>query len=624
MAKMTFSSPTTDSQRQYFARSASMRFWAGLMVMVVPIVWGAADYIGLCRFITPQYPLLSGVVTAGFLLFAHGILIHSAKMVGYDLFDNYRVENKLFALLPIFLTCGLLWFSWIGSEQIYLERFAHKAVTEKTEGHDKRKADESKAINAAYDTEAQRIKDNATRLRKAKSQPYNAQIANLESQRRRAKAQGKETAWYNQQIAAQETASAAAIAPIDQTEADDLQRLSQNVNGQLAEIANQHKTVTSQISERNSYEKGKETADIQASGAKSFWFSLCLAILFWASVLVRTRLDAKSGILPSFEHTDGNKFDLVRQTSFVFSEIVGSQYSRILGFLHNKGATTYREITPKRQIVSQPAPPTPPSVLPPPMPPLPPTSGNGGGGNGGSMPPPPAPIPQNGEILKYYHKAQPVEGRVKHKAHFNEMTESQKTAVIKNKIENLREPCEFQEHFDAYQLINPFIYILVDDTVLFAETDEENAADNLAQKFADKRLLPTLSINQGAVDFELSTPPLTVITEPKTVQSVITDITPVITAIEGESSSEFHYGDRLLKELKRAANVEVKNWENMNGTPKSIRERCIAKSSELDEAVRKVRASSEVRQTVCNYFADNISPIIRSKVEEWNKEGKKS
>jgi hypothetical protein len=619
MAKMTFSSPTTDSQRQYFARSASMRFWAGLMVMVVPIVWGAADYIGLCRFITPQYPLLSGVVTAGFLLFAHGILIHSAKMVGYDLFDNYRVENKLFALLPIFLTVGLLWFSWIGSEQIYLERFAHKAVTEKTDSHDKRKADESKGINAAYDTEAQRIKDNATRLRKAKSQPYNAQIANLESQRRRAKAQGKETAWYNQQIKTHETASAAAIAPIDQTEADDLQRLSQNVNGQLAEIANQHKTVTSQISERNSYEKGKETADIQASGTKSFWFSLCLALLFWASVLVRTRLDAKSGILPSFEHTDGNKFDLVRQTSFVFSEIIGSQYSRILGFLHNKGATTYREITPKRQIVSQPAPPTPPAVLPPPMPPLPPTNGGGGnGGSGGSMPPPPAP-PTNGnqQPQQIVPNVAVLERKELRRAYFNDMNHLEKIAfatyqmIIESKYNDL-------EYYDAIELVNPMVVFWSDGKYCYDDMNECMIVMRLAESFADKRMSPTLSVSGLEVTLE------TVITEPKTVESVITDITPVITAIEGESSSEFHYGDRLLKELKRAANVEVKNWENMNGTPKSIRERCIAKSSELDEAVRKVRASSEVRQTVCNYFADNISPIIRSKVEEWNKEGKKS
>jgi hypothetical protein len=236
------------------------------------------------------------------------------------------------------------------------------------------------------------------------------------------------------------------------------------------------------------------------------------------------------------------------------------------------------------------------------MPPLPPTNGNGGGGSGGSMPPPPAP-PTNGN--QYQPQQAPsnvavLERKELRRAYFNDMNHLEKIAfatyqmLVESKYNDL-------EYYDAIELINPMVVFWSDGKYCYDDMNDCMIVMRLAESFAEKRLSPTPSVLGLEVTLET-----------------------VITAIEGESSSEFHYGDRLLKELKRAANVEVKNWENMNGTPRSIRERCIAKSSELDEAVRKVRASSEVRQTVCNYFADNISPIIRSKVEEWNKEGKKS
>jgi hypothetical protein len=570
-------------------------------------------------FLTPQHAMLVSYVLLAFL---HWKLHELLKYIAYNLLDDDKntVNSFVHYFVAGVVVVGLFAADVQGTTAFFRqsEKFEQMSLINDTTLSKNTIERESR-----YKSDLKVTTDAATLSISDIKAKYKAKIASARNQRtydefdvRRKKAS----------IASLENERDSKVGDINAQLAMETRALLAAKNGELTGIAGTHIEKSKQIK-----------ADDAANAAKSHNYGwiisfACLLTLLGCTYQV-TILRVKSGQKPVSRFTIG---DATGGVVTKFSDATVDIFQRwahvTIEKYHSNLTAGARELDAmdgsfnlKGQIVSQPAPPTPPSVLPPPMPPLPPTNNGGGnGGSGDSIPPPPAPIPQNCEMLKYYHKAQPVEGRVKHKAHFNEMTESQKTAVIKNKIENLREPCEFQEHFDAYQLINPFIYILVDDIILCAETEEENAVDNLAQKFADKRLLPTLSINQGAVDFELSTPPLTVITEPKNVESVITDITPVITAIEGESSSEFHYGDRLLKELKRAANVEVKNWENMNGTPKSIRERCIAKSSELDEAVRKVRASSEVRQTVCNYFADNISPIIRSKVEEWNKEGKKS
>lgn len=101
-------------------------------------------------------------------------------------------------------------------------------------------------------------------------------------------------------------------------------------------------------------------------------------------------------------------------------------------------------------------------------------------------------------------------------------------------------------------------------------------------------------------------------------------ITENVTVITDETENDaFAYGDKILKGLKQEANTDICNWNNQNGTPNAIRERLKKRVQELDKAIREVKSSKEVRQMVCDYFADNVEPITRTTIKEFPKKGSK-
>lgn len=380
MAKMKFTSPSTDAQKAYFARSANMRFWAGLLVIVAPFIWAVADFVGLSGYIMPEHRVLSYGGTGLFLLFAHGLLIASALMVGYDMFDNNKVEGKVFAVLPILLTAGLLWFSWIGMEKIYLTQFAHKAQIVKTDSLDTQKTARLAESNEQAELNIKRIKEPFTLKKQAKKDLAAAEISKIS---RRIAYDDSDRRKIKRDIEAVKSRLTGELAAISEAESNEIAEVNKAVSSYSTAVASFHAKDLAAIENQNTYEREKELTDKQGANMKSFWFSICMAVLFWVSVLTRTRLDCKSGIIPTFEHTDGDKSDKVRETLFVINAILGSRYSRFLSRLHDNLAVEYETVTPKsKAIVLPPAPPAPP---------MPPTGGGGGGSTPPTHPMPPAP-----------------------------------------------------------------------------------------------------------------------------------------------------------------------------------------------------------------------------------------
>lgn len=390
MAKMKFTSPVTTAQRAYFARSANMRFWAGLLVLFAPLVWAVADFVGLSGYIMPEHPLLSYTGTGLFLFFAHGLLIASALMVGYDIFDNNQVEHKAFVALPILLTAGLLWFSWIGMEKIYLTRFAHKATIVSTEKVDAHKTKSLADNSLEADANTKRIKEPYGMKREAKTNAANSEIAKIN---RRKTYDDNDVRKKKRDIEAVKSRLVGELSVISEAEADELAEVNKAVTSYSNSVSAFHAKDIAAISNQNNYEIGLEMSDKQAANGKSFWFSVFMALLFWGSVLTRTRLDCKSGIIPTFEHTDGDKSDRVRETIFVINAILGSRYSRLLSRMHDSLAVEYETVTPKRKAIS-----TPPQ-----------NGGDTEGGNGGgNQPTPTTPIapaqPEGGASVQKKYK----------------------------------------------------------------------------------------------------------------------------------------------------------------------------------------------------------------------------
>lgn len=388
MSKMTFSSPQTTAQETYFARSAQLRFWAGLLVVTTPVVWGIVDFVGLSGLIMPNNPLLSNLFTGLLLVVAHGILIASAMMAGYDIFDNNRVEHPILAVLPLLLALGLLYFSWTGAENIYLNNYAHKATVETTDVADATKKSAVTDAARAYQLQrfsvekAKNIERKSVRSRFAKELSNAEKLKVVDENDRRFRA-----AKVNAVVANIN----AAIGRIDEDEAKDLSQINLNERDETKNITTLHSRIVATIGEKNHSEMAHQMRDENSASGKSFWFSIALCGSFFMSVLARTRTDCKSGIIPQFEHTDGDKSDRVRETLFVINAILGSQYSRALRFLHDNLAIEYSEIKPKRKSHVK-------SDLPPP--PTPPNNNGGNGGNNDGTPPPPLPTPPaNAELL---------------------------------------------------------------------------------------------------------------------------------------------------------------------------------------------------------------------------------
>jgi hypothetical protein len=394
MAKMYFSSPATEDQKNYFARSAPLRFWAGFLVIITPLAWGAMDFYGLSGLIMPQNPVLSAVVTVLLLIFAHGILAASAMMAGYDFFDNYRVESPALFMLPAVLAVGLLYFSWIGAEQIYLNNYAHKAVVVKTDDLDSRKTNYDLATKTKFDGQKAAVKEAKALARKA----VNASFArSLAAASKIAVHDAADKRFRANSIAAVQQNITAKLGEIDAAEAAELSAIGQNANAESQTYAVAHSTEVKAIGDGNTAERVHEALDKEGASGKSFWFAVGLAALFFVSVAARTRTDCKSGIIPKYDHTDGDKSDKVRETVFVLNAIIGSNFSRLLSATHERFAVEYETITPKNKkpLISAIAPPTgpPPPTIAPNGGSIPPPSGGNGGGNPPASPqsPPPAP-----------------------------------------------------------------------------------------------------------------------------------------------------------------------------------------------------------------------------------------
>lgn len=580
MAKMKFTSPSTEEQKNYFARSAQLRFWAGLLVLITPIVWGVVDYMGLSGLVMPHNPPASTILTILLLMVFHGILIASAMMAGYDIFDNNKVESPALAALPIIIAAGLLYFSWQGAENLYLDHYAHKAIETKTDSLDAKLTRYTTAINTKFEKQRKDVKEAKSLARKSVHSRFSGQMSAAQRLLTRDDADRK---WKAQKIAAVNRQIDAAIAEIDNAEATELADITKNEASEAKSYSNTHSTEVGSIAAKNKAEREKEQADRQKAEGKGFWFSLGLCLFFFLSVLARTRTDCKAGIMPVFEHTDGDKSDRVRETMYVFNAIFGSQYSRFLAWLHDLGATEYREITPIRQKPLIAA-----AVIsnndingggqtqsPPPLPPTPPSNGGGdNGGNGGNRTAPPSvPVPSNSIQQPQTATASAVATLPK-----------PSTAAIQSAVEDLGygQPLSHATWEEVLKLATAY------DKPRSTPSVETPATPVEAAKTVTTDKAPTLN------------------TPVEAKETVTTAKTPVTT-----DNSEFsYYWDKLIKDFKSDFQKELANLKSKNGTEDSILKRLVKKQKDFDTMIRDSKATPKLKAEISDWVFENISPLV--------------
>jgi succinate dehydrogenase hydrophobic anchor subunit len=597
MAKMKFTSPSTEEQKNYFARSAQLRFWAGILIFVVPLVWAVVDYMGLSGLIMPHNPTVSTVFTVLLLLVFHGILIASAMMASYDIFDNNRVESPIMVVLPILISGGLLYFSWQGAENLYLEYYAHKAVETKTDSLDAKLNIYTTAINTKYDKQKADVKEAKNLARKSVRSRFSGQMS---AAQRLAVHDDADRKWRAKKIADVNRDIDNAIATIDNAEADELSTIAKNAAAEAKTYSDSHSTETGSIAAKNNAEREKEQADKQKAEGKGFWFSLGLCILFFLSVIARTRTDCKSGIIPIAEHTDGDKSDRVRETMYVFNAIFGSQYSRFLAWLHDLGATEYREITPIRQkpLVAGPVQQAP------------------------TPPPPPFTFTVNPQTpnLGIAAKAKPIgynrtdDGNVKsvmplstpsvqtHRL-FASLSDSEKKAIIDSLLNEGGRMIDRDILRDLLIEQNPTTLQLQNSDVrkmLIGESARilSERWEKLSQKHP-----PTPSV-------EVQIPILPTVTTNNTAtieaaKTVTTAETPVTT-----DNLEFSYWDKLIRDFKSDFQKELANLRSKNGTEDSILKRLVKKQKDFDTMIRDSKATPKLKAEISNWVFENISPLV--------------
>lgn len=616
MAKMKFTSPSTEEQKNYFARSAQLRFWAGLLVLITPIVWGVVDYMGLSGLVMPHNPTASTILTILLLMVFHGILIASAMMAGYDIFDNNKVESPALAALPIIIAAGLLYFSWQGAENLYLDHYTHKAIETKTDSLDAKLTRYTTAINTKFEKQRKDVKEAKSLARKSVHSRFSGQMSAAQRLLTRDDADRK---WKAQKIAAVNRQIDAAIAEIDNAEATELADITKNEASEAKSYSNTHSTEVGSIAAKNKAEREKEQADRQKAEGKGFWFSLGLCLFFFLSVLARTRTDCKAGIMPVFEHTDGDKSDRVRETMYVFNAIFGSQYSRFLAWLHDLGATEYREITPIRQkpliaapVQQAPTPPTPPFSFT--VNPQTPNLGIAAkakpigynrtdDGNVKSVKkeevkiPVPNPIPSV-EKQKTTEKGLTIRTENGKTFDFNKQSREDKEALVNDYATKLGVS---EAHlFGIFAKLNTRFVILNNGNEMRSELQD---AETRAVRAEIEKLTPTPLV-------EVQNPIVPTVTT-NNAPSVETQktVTTAKTSVDTDNSA-FSYWDKLIRDFKSDFQKELANLRSKNGTEDSILKRLVKKQNDFDTMIRDSKATPKLKTEISDWVFENISPLV--------------
>jgi hypothetical protein len=352
MPNLNFSMPSTHEHVAYHNRFGGVRKFLGRISFMFLIVWAAADFFGMSELILPQFPLVSFGITALLLIASHTILYHTTRAAGYDIFDGSgKLESGGFILLPIFISGLMLWFSYLGAEKIIQLHIVHKPVI---------KADAPTLI--AQNNELLTIADRYSRDSAAIAAPFAEQIeavkgryvAKIAVASREKTYDADDVKRKNNGIAALKTKRDGEIADIRSNCAAELSSLNAEKRQSDNRILSNFGTQLTQIQQHNGSELGKKASDEARANGWAWLFSGGMCLLFWLTTLWGCRIDCKSGIIPTYNHTEGDQHDVLDVLQFVVQDIFRSRSNNLIVGIHEKYKADYKVLntTSSNRVVS--------------------------------------------------------------------------------------------------------------------------------------------------------------------------------------------------------------------------------------------------------------------------------
>ena len=369
--KITMTKPQTAEEIRYHNRFGGVRKFLGRISFIFLLVWAVADFFGISQMILPQFPFISYGVTALLLYFTHKILFHITRAVGYDFFDGTgKLETGWLIVMPLLISVVMLFASYEGSIALIHEYVVHKPEIISDSGIIVSQNRELDRISAHYTADSTRLTATISTKINALVGQYAAKISTV--QRRKT---------YDEHDIRRRSAVVAALkTERDGIKADYLALQAEKVdslNGvKMARDGFLTKIVDSKVKavgDHNTEERGLRNADLSKAEQWAWTFSVAMCLLFWGCSLWGCRIDCKSGIIPTHNHTEGDGHDVFDLFGFVITDIIRSRSNNIIIGLHEAAAVKFKTLN----IGNNP----------------PNTGGGTQGGNGGGGIPPISPVP---------------------------------------------------------------------------------------------------------------------------------------------------------------------------------------------------------------------------------------